>query len=418
MRRALSPLLRAASSTQNFSQLITSSRGSKPRWESSGRAGWPSSGAADTNSSPNVRGSTKRNCPPWVNVMTTWVWGALATLTFLARCSCPLMPRWTTSVCPSSSPSSRYFPARSMDLRVWPSNRARKCLALWWRRTVRPFLTSTVLIFRPTTSLWRSRRMVSTSGSSGIPPASLDLQRSTGRLGGGLLGVLLGPPLPRSEALASNVHRGQVPPSMIGPETLDLVAGNSLAATDGVLLEPALVIGLAGLAHGAGNTVLEQGEHQPFGLGQAAIEVDGADDRFGGIGKDGVLGPAAGQILTPTQPEELGNAQVQRHLGQDLGIDDRGPHLGHQAVGQLRMVPVGVVGHDQAQHRVTKELEPLVGSASLLLGAPRSVGHGLIQERRVVEAVTDPTGQPVFPPGRSRVGGGRHRAPQAPPSLA
>jgi hypothetical protein len=46
---------------------------------------------------------------------------------------------------------------------------------------------------------------------------------------------------------------------MIGPETLDLVAGNSLATADGLLLEPALVIRLAGFAHGAGNTVLEQG---------------------------------------------------------------------------------------------------------------------------------------------------------------
>ena len=40
------------SSTQNFSQLMMSSSGSKPRWASSGRAGSPSAGAADTNSSP------------------------------------------------------------------------------------------------------------------------------------------------------------------------------------------------------------------------------------------------------------------------------------------------------------------------------------------------------------------------------
>ena len=155
------------------------------------------------------------------------------------------------------------MPARSIDLMVWPSSWARNCLALGWRRTVRPLRTSTDLIFRPTTSPWRSRRMVSTSGSSGIPPASLDFQRFAGDLGGDLLGVLFGPPLPRTEALASNVHRGQVPPGMIGAESLHFVVGNPPAETDGLLLQAALVVGLAGLAHGDGDPVPEQGEDQP-----------------------------------------------------------------------------------------------------------------------------------------------------------
>ncbi len=100
--------------------------------------------------------------------------------------------------------------------------------------------------------------MVSTSGSSGIPPASLDFQRSAGRPSGHLLGVFFGAPLPRTEALASNVHRGQVPPSMIGPGTLDLVVGNTPTQTDGLLLEPALVIRLAGLADRHGDPALSR----------------------------------------------------------------------------------------------------------------------------------------------------------------
>src|SRR5664280_2153028 len=123
-----------------------------------------------------------------------------------------------------------------MPVMVRPSSWARKALALGWRRTVRPLRTSTALIFRLTTSPWRSLRMVSTSGSSGISPASLGFQRSAGHLGGDLLGVLLGAPLPRTEALASNVHRGQVPPSMIGPGAQHLVVRHSATQSHGQLL--------------------------------------------------------------------------------------------------------------------------------------------------------------------------------------
>src|ERR1019366_94930 len=337
-------------------------------------------------SSPKVRGSTKRSCPPWVNVMTAWVWGALGSLGLLTRCSCPLIPRCTTRVCPSSILSSRYLPARSTDLMVCPSSWARNCLALGWRRTVRPLRTSTDLIFLPTTSPWRSRRMVSTSGSSGIPSASLNLQRSAGRLGGHLLGVFLGSPLPCAEALASNVQRGQVPPGMIGAETLHLVAGNPLAESYRLLMQATLVVGLAGLAHRGG--------------------------------EDGPLGPPPRLVLTPTEAEMLGDFQVEGHFGQYPGIDHRRPDLGHQAIGELGPDPVGVLGHHQAQHGVPQELGALVGRQTTLFGTPRPMGEGLVKEFRVVEPVVDPAIEPGptrrCPRGRRR----RHRAPQAPPSLA
>ena len=60
-------------------------------------------------------------------------------------------------------------PGGRPTLMVRPSRRARKCLALGWRRTERPLATETALILRPTTSLARSWRRVSTSGSSGTP---------------------------------------------------------------------------------------------------------------------------------------------------------------------------------------------------------------------------------------------------------
>src|SRR5271170_4212365 len=100
--------------------------------------------------------------------------------------------------------------------------------------------------------------MVSTSGSSGIPSLDfqpLDFQRLAGHSGGHLLRVFFGPSLPRTEAVTSNVHRGQVPTGMIGAETLQLVVGNTPSQAHCLLLEPALVVGLAGLTHSHRNSV-------------------------------------------------------------------------------------------------------------------------------------------------------------------
>ena len=69
------------------------------------------------------------------------------------------------------------------------------------------------------------------------------------------------------------------------------------------------------------------------------------------------------------------------------------------------MGPVGVLGHHQAQHGVAQELQALVGRRPALLGAPRPVGHGLVQQARVPEPVADPFGQTMAPPPvRPRVG--------------
>ena len=145
-----------------------SSTGSKPRWASSGTWSASASGVV-TNSSPNVRGSTKRSSPPWVKVITAWVClGSGSRTPPLPRSSWPLMPRWTTSTSPPSSRRSRYLPRRSTPMILWPSSRATKSALSGWRRMVRSPSTATDLMRRPTTSLSRSRLRVSTSGSSGI----------------------------------------------------------------------------------------------------------------------------------------------------------------------------------------------------------------------------------------------------------
>src|SRR5580704_5264457 len=166
--------------------------------------------------------------------MTTWVCLGLGSLADLTRSSWPLMPRCTTSVSPLSRVNNRYFPSRPTDLMVWPSRRARKCLAEAWRRTERPLDTATALIFFPTTSRERSWRSVSTSGSSGTCEAF------PGRSRGLLFGVLLRATFARPPTRPPQEDLRHVDPVVVGPRAHHHVARRPLAVTDGSLLQSAL----------------------------------------------------------------------------------------------------------------------------------------------------------------------------------
>jgi hypothetical protein len=54
------------------------------------------------------------------------------------------------------------------------------------------------------------------------------------------------------------------------------------------------------------------------------------------------------------------------------------------------VTPVGEVGHDPTEHGVTEELQALVRRVAGVLGAPRSVREGLVQQGRLLEVVADP----------------------------
>src|SRR5437764_1388509 len=143
--------------------------------------------------------------------MTTWVCLSNGSRADLARSNWPLMPRWITSRLPSSSLSSRYLPLRLTAVILRPSSLVMKFFLVLWRRIVRRPVASTVLIRLPTTSLSRSRRMVSTSGNSGIDApqlAQLGGELLPRLAGGDLLGLLLRPALPLAARLGTQVHRG------------------------------------------------------------------------------------------------------------------------------------------------------------------------------------------------------------------
>src|SRR5437868_2845846 len=109
----------------------------------------------------------------------------------------------------------------------------------------------------PTISFSRSRRSVSTSGSSGIAPpfgrhrlGRVDRRRA-GRpapvealprvAGGRLLGLLLGPALARAVRLAPEVDGGEEPLGVVGALVGYVVTRQLVEAPRRQLLEPGLV---------------------------------------------------------------------------------------------------------------------------------------------------------------------------------
>src|SRR5579862_4066627 len=190
------------------------------------------------------------------------------------------MPRWTTRTSLSSKPTSRYLPARRTDRTLRPSIRPRNSAAVLWRRMERLPLASTVLTRRPTISFSRSRRMVSTSGSSGtasrLPHGALlghaghtvgsgvgvGVERLPRRARRGLLGVLLRPPLARPGGGAPDEDPRRIAAGVVGARAVDLVAGQLPGPADHELLQPRLEILGSRPGGGFGDTRIEPAQDE------------------------------------------------------------------------------------------------------------------------------------------------------------
>src|SRR5581483_1895241 len=250
--------------------------GSGPRWASA------ATGDGATNSSPKVRGSTKRSWRPSASERTAWVWRATGH-SGTVRSSWPDIRRWMTSVsAPSSRGRRRNFPIRPAAPRRAPRRRATSSPA-GWRRTVRAPVTTAAVTSRPATSRSSPRRTTSTSGSSGIV-----VEGGSGRLGrlgggqgrrfrlglpqplpghpgGGLLGLLLRPALAPAPGCALEHDVGVEALGVVGPLVAHLVAGHLVEAPGGQLLEAGLVVLPAGALGGGGDPLAQQAHDQLVG---------------------------------------------------------------------------------------------------------------------------------------------------------
>ena len=95
---------------------------------------------------------------------------------------------------------------------------------------------------------------------------------------------------------------------MIGARALHFIERDAPPETHGQLLKTALVVGLAGLADSFGDPGGEQGEDDPLHLGQAPVEVDGAEYGLRCVGQDRLFFPSPREVLTPPEREVLGQA--------------------------------------------------------------------------------------------------------------
>ncbi len=76
----------------------------------------------------------------------------------------------------------------------------------------------------------------------------------------------------------------------------------------------------------------------------------------------------------------LAEADRAGHLRQRAGVDHRGAELGQPSLGEVGVVGVERLGHDDAEHGVAEELQPLVGGEPTVL-----VGEGPVRERALQE---------------------------------
>ena len=69
-------------------------------------------------------------------------------------------------------------------------------------------------------------------------------------------------------------------------------------------------------------------------------------------------------------------------------VDYCGAKLGELTLGEVRMTSVEGVSDDQAEHRVTEKLQPLIGGQATMLVGKRSVRERTFQQR-VVDSMAE-----------------------------
>src|SRR3990172_4237925 len=307
----------------------------------------PISSGDTTNTSPKVRGSMKRRSPPCWNVAITCGSCTSAKRPF-PRWKRPLIPKCTTHTSAPSRCSRTYLPRRSTFVILCPATRDVNSLRVLCLRIARIAffvpLTSTVLIFLPTTSRSRSRRITSTSGSSispssGCLPGAALVQTLVGFARGVLLGFLLRATDTGAEHLAGDRHGGGELLQVIGALLGDVVGGQRTQLLRCELLQDRLEIPIALAAHVRLHARAEQPLDQLARPREPLIQVHGAEHRLQRVGQDARLVAAARLLLPLAEQDQAAELETPGDISERLHVHDRGT--------QLREMPLGHVGKGQ-----------------------------------------------------------------------
>src|SRR6478672_279504 len=399
-RIRLTPEARRRTAATNASSSKSGSTGSRAMWAISGGSSAP---PGETDSPPNIRWSTNRSSPAPCSVNRTRRCRSSGAPTGCTS-SCPLIPRWPRTASPLSSGSQRYLPRRRAPRTVRPVVSAAKSAApARWRRTGRGWSTSTRSMRRPTTCASRPRRTTSTSGSSGTEgsgSAGRDVavgggDGDVGRLGGLLLGLLLGPAGAVPVEALADLDLGGEGLLVVGALVRDDVLGDAEGVLGGELLEAGLPVQAGAESGGVLHQRVEEQVHDLAGGLEPAAEVDRADERLDRVGQDRGLVAPAGGLLAPAELDVPAEVDGAGHLGEGAGVHDRGPQLREAALGEVRVGAEQRVGDDHAEHRVAEELQALVGRQAAVLVGERPVGQGAVEQLGVQLGVAEPLTQVV-----------------------
>lgn len=130
------------------------------------------------------------------------------------------------------------------------------------------------------------------------------------------------------------------------------------------------------------------GDERPGRL-EAAVEVDGAEDRLEGVPEDRGARASAGEVFLAAEVEEVADADGAAFFGEDGLADEEGLDLGEVALTLVAVAFEEVLGDDEVEDGVAEEFEALVGGDALLLVRVdvRSVPESAVEEAGVVEPV-------------------------------
>jgi hypothetical protein len=117
--------------------------------------------------------------------------------------------------------------------------------------------------------------------------------------------------------------------------------------------------------------------------------VHGADQGLDGVGEDRGLVAPAGALLAATELDVLAEPDAAADLGERPGVDDGGAQLGQPSLGQVGVLGVERLRDDDAEDRVTEELEPLVGGQPAVLVGERPVRQGAVQQPGVQDRIPE-----------------------------
>jgi hypothetical protein len=169
----------------------------------------------------------------------------------------------------------------------------------------------------------------------------------------------------------------------------DDVLGDTEAPLRGELLERRLPVQPRAERGGGVDERVEEAVDERRGGLDAAGEVDGADDGLDGVGDDRGLLATAGGLLATTELDVVAEPDRPADLGERAGVDDGGAQLRQPTLGEVGVLQVQRLGDDDAEDRVTEELEALVRRQATVLVGVRAMGESPLEELGVQDRIPE-----------------------------